>query len=66
MTHTAEAKLAETNLAIRIMRAALLCAPLMLVFAAPPASYAQLVTFSKQLRTRSTGCRTDDPRFRTT
>jgi len=48
MTHTAEAKLAETNLAIRIMRAALLCAPLMLVFAAPPASYAQLVTFSKQ------------------
>jgi regulator of RNase E activity RraA len=48
MTHTAEAKLAETNLAIRVIRAALLCGPLMLMFAAPPTSYAQLVTFSKQ------------------
>ena len=28
MTHTAEAKLAETNLAIRLIRAVLLCAPL--------------------------------------
>ena len=48
MTHTAEAKLPETNLAIRVMRTALLCVPLMLVFAAPPTSYAQLINFSKQ------------------
>jgi 4-hydroxy-4-methyl-2-oxoglutarate aldolase len=48
MTYTAEAKLVETNLAIRVIRAALLCAPLMLVFAAPPTSYAQLFNFSKQ------------------
>jgi 4-hydroxy-4-methyl-2-oxoglutarate aldolase len=48
MTHTAEVKLAETNLAIRVIRAAFLCAPLMLGFAAPLTSYAQLFNFSKQ------------------
>ena len=48
MTHTAEAKLAEPHLAVRGIRAAFLCAPLVLGFAAPPRSYAQLLNFSKQ------------------
>ena len=48
MTYTAEAKLVETKLANRVMRAAWLCVPLMLVFAVPPPSYAQLFNFSKQ------------------
>ena len=48
MTHTDEAKLAATNLALRVIRAAFLCAPLMLGLAALPTSYAQLLSFSKQ------------------
>jgi 4-hydroxy-4-methyl-2-oxoglutarate aldolase len=48
MTYTAEAKLVETKLANRVIRAAWLCMPLMLVFAAPPTSHAQLFNFSKQ------------------
>ena len=48
MTYTAAAKLVETKLANRVIRVARLCMPLMLVFAAPPTSYAQLFNFSKQ------------------
>jgi 4-hydroxy-4-methyl-2-oxoglutarate aldolase len=48
MTYTTEAKLVETKRANRVIRVAKLCIPLMLAFAAPPTSYAQLFNFSKQ------------------